>query len=127
MRSCDGLGALTREMRREARADALETGLAAERSESGLIRDIGQIGVGAVGPAAPHGPFEHGQRLIAPALNRPDRCNVGVESEGDRPLAIDGADRGVRLAEQPVGIRRSPCLPQSERDHRRFVQLVRPH
>ena len=95
---------------RRARPEPLKTGLAAQRAERGLIRDIGQVGAFGVGPAPPHSPLEHRQRLIAPALNRPDRSNVGIEHEGNRSLAIDGSYPGGRLAEQPIGVCRAPCL-----------------
>ena len=122
-----GLGPFAREMRGKARPNPLETGLAAKRAESGFIGDIGQVGAIAVGPAPPHCALEHRQRLIGPALNRRDRSNVGIEREGNRSLTIEGTDPGGRLAEQPIGVCRAACLFQGQRDHGRFVQLIRAH
>src|SRR4051794_13674278 len=74
--------------------DMLEARLTAQRAESGLILDIRQVRITAVGPTPPHCPLEHRQGLIAPALNRPDRGNVGIKGEGNRSLVIDGSDPG---------------------------------
>ena len=114
-------------MRGKSRPHPLETRLAAQRAERGLIVDIGQVGVAAVGPAPPHCPLEHRQRLIAPALHRPDRRNVGIEREGNGALAIDRPDPARRLREQPVGVCRAPAFLSASATTGRLVQLIGAH